>query len=53
MRLDYDTGKKNDKKSSKSSLEPEPFGKGLQGREASVAPAYLQDYAELEIACKR
>jgi len=53
MRLPYDDGKKKDKKASKSSLEPEPFGKGLQGREASVAPAYLQDFAELDIACRR
>lgn len=52
MRLPYDEGKKK-KKESASSIETNPFGKGLQGREASTAPAYLQDFAELEIACKR
>lgn len=29
------------------------FGKGLKGRAASVAPAYTQDFAELEVACRR
>lgn len=33
---------------------PDPaFGKGLQGRQASAAPAYTQDFARLKTACRR
>lgn len=30
-----------------------PKGKGILGRKASEAPAYIQDFARLEIACSR
>jgi hypothetical protein len=33
-------------------VDPE-FGKGIVGRKASDAPAYVQDFAELKIECSR
>lgn len=33
---------------------PDPeFGKGIRGRQASVAPAYVQDFPQLRVNCRR
>ena len=35
-------------------VTPDPeFGKGIIGRDAAVAPAYIQNFAALEIECRR
>ncbi len=63
MRLAYDPeadpkAKKNkkDKKNSEATSTAAPVVdkyKGLKGRQASAAPAYIQDFASLAIACSR
>jgi hypothetical protein len=41
-----------DKKADKKASKTAPVLDGIAGRDASVAPAYLQDFATLEIECR-
>ena len=45
--------KKQIKQEAEAAKERAEFGKGLIGRQASLAPAYTQDFAELSVACNK
>jgi len=52
MRFDYQPDKKKKKEDPVAAAAANSFGKGVRGRQASVAHAHVQDYALLEVSCR-